>query len=209
MKTNLVDFWVQYIEGFFKKYIFGDMYNDIETAMQGGTKHLVVLGLLIYVEVLGGFVTGLLGVEGRGRTRFESFLFHYMGTKYKDEENQGGLDIYDEVRCGLVHLYFTKRPPYVTGASITRYEYEGCRCGVNIEHVVRDGVKERAVIIVVERLFLDFKAGVDKYYKQLVIDRNEELISKFAQALGETFSLSKKSKALKALISESKGKSPN
>lgn len=211
MKANLIDFWVKYIERFFKQYIFDGMYNDIETAMQSGAKHLVALGILVYVEVLGGFVTGLLGVDGKGRKRFESFLFDYMGKKYRDEEIQGGFDIYDEVRCGLVHYYFMKRPPYVTGAGIVRYEYEyeSCRCGVNIEYIVKGTVKEKAVIIVVERLFLDFKAGVDKYYKQLVVDRNEKLIIKFAQALGEASSWSTKSKALKALISESNGKNPN
>jgi len=208
MKANLVDFWVKYIEGFFNQYVFGGMYNDIETAMQSGAKHLVALGILVYVEVLGGFVTGLLGVDGKGRERFESFLFDYMGDKYKDEEKRG-LDIYDEVRCGLVHYYFMKRPPYVTGASIMKCEYEGCRCGVNIEYVVKDGVEEKAVVIVVERILLDFKAGVDKYYKQLVVDRNEELIGKFAQALGETFSLSGRSKALKTLNAEYKGKNYN
>src|SRR4030043_383171 len=151
MKTNMVDLWVKYIERFFNQHVFGDMYNDIEAAMKGGAKHLVALGILAYIEVLGGFVTGLLGIEGKGRDRFESFLFDYMGRKYKDEETQRGLDIYDEVRCGLVHYYFTKRPPYVTGASIMKYEYEDCRCGVNIEYVVKDGGKEKAVVIVVER----------------------------------------------------------
>ena len=116
METDLIDLWIQHIENFFKVHVFGSMYNDIERSLASGAEHLVALGLSAYIEVLGGFVTGQLGKARYGRQRFEAFLFGYMGKPYKDEQTQRGLDIYDAVRCGLVHQYFIKRYPYATGA---------------------------------------------------------------------------------------------
>ena len=184
MGTNLIDIWRQYIKHFFEEYVYGSMYSDIEAAMNAEAKHLVALGLSTYIEVLGGFVTGLLGEDGFGRQRFEAFLFGYMGKSYEDEKKQRNLDIYDAVRCGLVHQYFMKRFPYATGAGIVKYAYPGCRCGVNLDKVVRGGVEENEVVIVLEKFLSDFKSGVDKYYNQLLIDHDEKAIENFAKALG-------------------------
>lgn len=90
----------------FDEYIFGFMRSDIEAAIRGNANYLAALGLASYTEVLGGLRTGELGKRGRGVANFKAFL-PYLGREYEDLEKRG-IDVYDTVRCGLVHNYFIK-----------------------------------------------------------------------------------------------------
>lgn len=91
---------------FFDEYIFGFMRNDIDAAIRGKANFLAALGLVSYTEVLGGLVTGNAGKRGCAAENFRAFL-PYLGSDYQALETKG-VDLYDTVRCGLVHQYFIK-----------------------------------------------------------------------------------------------------
>lgn len=91
----------------FDEYIFGFMRADIDAAIRGNANYLAALGLVTYTEVLGGFRTGKLGVKGTSKDNFNAFL-PYLGPDYLHVQKTQGVDIYDFVRCGLVHNYFIK-----------------------------------------------------------------------------------------------------
>ena len=90
----------------FDEYVFGFMRSDIDAAMRRNANFLSALGLVSYTEVLGGLRTGELGVRRKSRHNFEAFL-PYMGYEYAQFKKKN-IDIYDVVRCGLVHNYFIK-----------------------------------------------------------------------------------------------------
>lgn len=95
----------------FDEYIFGSMRSDIDTAIAGDALHLAALGLVSYTEVLGGLRTGKLGLKNRGAPNFNAFL-PYLGKEYVELQRRG-INVYDQVRCGLVHNYFAKGDPAV------------------------------------------------------------------------------------------------
>ncbi len=86
-----------YIDLFFKEYIFGFMYNDIRRTIDKAN-FLVALGLSTYTEIMGGFVTGHLQDPRWSRKNYEVFL-PYLGTYYEELNHQIGL--YTRVRCGI------------------------------------------------------------------------------------------------------------
>lgn len=90
----------------FDEYVFGFMRADIDAAIRGNANYLAALGLAGYTEVLGGLWTGELGIRNRSAANFKAFI-PYLGKDYEDLQNRG-IDIYDTVRCGLVHNYFIK-----------------------------------------------------------------------------------------------------
>ena len=89
----------------FDEYIFGFMRSDINAATRGKANYLAALGLVTYTEVLGGLLTGNLGLRGTSKDNFKAFI-PYLGQDYVLTERK--LDIYEFVRCGLVHNYFIK-----------------------------------------------------------------------------------------------------
>jgi len=90
----------------FDEYVFGFMRADINAAIDGKANYLAALGLVSYTEVLGGLRTGKLGMKNSSAANFKAFL-PYLGPEYEKMEKYG-IDIYDTVRCGLVHNYFIK-----------------------------------------------------------------------------------------------------
>lgn len=91
---------------FFDEFVFGFMRSDIDVAIRGNANFLAALGLVTYTEVLGGLVTGNAGKNRHASKNFRAFL-PYLGKDYKTFDIKG-IDIYDTVRCGLVHQYFIK-----------------------------------------------------------------------------------------------------
>lgn len=91
---------------FFDEYVFGFMRSDIDATIRGKANFLAALGLVSYTEVLGGLVTSNLAKRGQSGANFRAFL-PYLGKDYETFETRD-IDIYDTVRCGLVHQYFIK-----------------------------------------------------------------------------------------------------
>lgn len=96
----------------FDEYVFDFMRSDIDAAIRGNAHHLAALGLASYTEVLGGLRTDKLGLRRRSTASdFNAFL-PYLGKEYVQLQRRG-INVYDKVRCGLVHNYFAKGDPAI------------------------------------------------------------------------------------------------
>ena len=90
----------------FDEYIFGFMRADIDAAIRGKANYLAALGVVSYTEILGGLRTGKLGLKNYSSSNFNAFL-PYLGKEYRDFAPKD-INLFDLVRCGLVHNYFVK-----------------------------------------------------------------------------------------------------
>ena len=76
------DDFVRKVDEFFKEYIFGFIYHDIQAAIEGEANYLAALGLVVYTEFMGGLVSGTLGKKGESKNRFYAF-WNVMGLEYQ------------------------------------------------------------------------------------------------------------------------------
>ena len=82
------------------------MRSEVDLAIQGNAPNLAALGVVTYTEFLGGLATGQLAQRGCSEANFLAFL-QYLGSEYESLAARG-VDLYDVVRCGLIHEYFIK-----------------------------------------------------------------------------------------------------
>ena len=151
------------IEGFFDRFIFGLMKGDLKNALQAHTDHLAALGLAVCTEVLGGLLTGELREERKSKSNFKAFL-KYMGNEYFKYADQ----LYNTVRCGLVHEYFLREEP--PAKLLSKY------------WAVRGVFEEEGKLFLhLPTYFHDLFESAEKYYQELK-SRNNDLISKFNKA---------------------------
>lgn len=177
---------VRDIDDYFKTYIFGFMLNDIEKAINSGLNYIAALGLAVHSEVIGGLMTGKLRDKRASRKNFEKFLEH-LGTiiPYYNQDNIKKV-FYDNIRCGLVHEYFVKE--------ITTNGDKGliARVGVPVGKDTYEGIpgvfideREERILFFLRNYFRDFKLAVEKYYNQVVKDKDESLINNFKKSVGK------------------------
>lgn len=153
------------LKDFFNEYIFGFIYHDINAAICGKANYLAALGLLAYTEFLGKLVKG----GGEGSEQFYEFLHNDMGTEYQKLKRQ--VDVYVVFRHGLAHQYFIKKRPSV----VVMFNRPPQPCGI---------VKIKGQwVFIVEKYYEDFKAGVAKYYNELVVKQNQKLIQNFERVM--------------------------
>lgn len=181
-----IDEALSIIRSFFRYFVRGCMYPDMETAIEGGASTLAALGLSVYTEILGGLVTGKLGEDRQNRLNFEAFLIRYMGEPYRELVMRKQDNIYRLVRCGLVHEYSLKGG--AQGAMVVIDEPCDCKCGIFFEDVEEAGNRVRCMRFSVPQYFSDFKRGANRYQRQLVADRDLELIKNFMKGLGRLIS---------------------
>jgi len=148
---------------FFDEYVFGFMRNDIDAAVRGNANFLAALGLVSYTEVLGGLVTGNVGKRGCAAENFRAFL-PYLGTDYQTFEAKG-VNLYDTVRCGLVHQYFIKG-----GATI--WMNANAPCGIFSSP---NGPTYFIVNVYRDHLF----SGAARYRNELIDGSNAMLVANF------------------------------
>lgn len=160
------------IHNFFKEYIFGFMFHDINTAIDGKANFLAALGLMEYTEIIGGFVTGELRKKKSPKKNFNAFL-PYLGQFYIDIDKE--IVLYERIRCGLAHEYFIK------GSATIWMSSDNPLSGGIIYEKDKDWVH-----FVVTKYFEDFKSAVEIYHGQLVFEKNKDLISKFSEALANS-----------------------
>ncbi len=153
--------------------------GDLRKAACDGLNFLAAIGLMVSTEFLGGLITGYLGLPGSRRVgnksashselRFEAG-FKFLGQSYEqllDRNKDRVLDIYKNVRCGLVHQYL---PPKVEGI------YTRAPKGA-------PGVLEKsgALLIAVDNYIWDLEDAINRLVGNLVRDNN--LLQKCEQAL--------------------------
>lgn len=184
------------IKDYFKEYIFGFIFNDIENCIKAKANYTVALALLSYTEFLGGLISGTLGLRDKNRERFNSALnfFDFEGnTKYYKEfkvkfrdvdylEKDG--DIYTLFRCGLAHEYFIKSDSLVHNNS------DGYKDELGINHCDGCLQSDAGVQFVGDKLrfhnnayFRDLKKACKKYYEKLIEEKNINLLKNFNNAL--------------------------
>lgn len=174
MKTVPSNDEVQEISDFFKEYVFGFIYHDIDAAIDGKANFLVALALTTYTEFLGGLINGNFGIDAQGKMipgqcgkNFETF-FGCLGTPYQNLVNE--LNVYGVIRSGLVHQYFVKREGTIWMGLPPEID-----CGIKVNS---DG----KIHFYVQKYFADLKEAVRKYYNKLVIERDPDLITAFFKA---------------------------
>lgn len=157
-----------FIDVFFREFVFGFMYNDIERAIkEARANFLVALGLSVYTEVMGGLVTGHLKDSGWSKRNYKAFL-PYLGSHYVDLDKR--LDLFKRVRCGLVHEYFVKGRAMIA-VTFSDPKTPGIVFTPELDHIT----------IAVEHYFRDFKSGVQQYYEQLK-SGDEDAVANYRKA---------------------------
>jgi hypothetical protein len=81
------------------------MFKDLQGGIADGQNFMVALAMLVYTEFWGRVQEGI--PRGRGRVCFDAF-FVKLGTCYEDLLKRK-IDVYGEVRSGLVHAYLIER----------------------------------------------------------------------------------------------------
>lgn len=93
------------------------MPNDLDSGIRGKANYLVALGLLSYIEVLGGMVTGQGAVTGQSEANFRAAIALFP-QPYRDLDanikvshpdwKKADDGLYTVFRCGLAHEYSPK-----------------------------------------------------------------------------------------------------
>jgi len=188
------------IKSYFKEYIFGFIFNDIENCIKAKANYTVALALLSYTEFLGGLINGTLGLRDKSHEQFNEALkfFEWNGDgnyyknfriEFRDAdflEKEG--DIYSLFRCGLAHEYFIKGDSLVhnnpTGYKDSQGKfYSEGRINSDAGVQVIDDNETKRLRFHNNAYFRDFKKAWQKYYKKLVEEKDQKLLRKFNNAL--------------------------
>lgn len=107
------------VEEFFRQYVLGFMWHDVEATIKAKANYGAALMLMSYTEALGGLSDGTLGVLNGAGVRFRHGLSlmkwkgdaaHYS-MKFLLTEGSGApksVGLWEVFRCGLAHEYFAK-----------------------------------------------------------------------------------------------------
>jgi hypothetical protein len=184
------------IKAYFKEYIFGFIFNDIQTCIKAKANYTVALALLSYTEFIGGLVNGTLGLQGKSQEQFNKALDYFewkrdknyyknFTHKYKDVDFQiKNGNIYTLFRCGLAHEYFIKGDSLVHNNSDGYIDEKGVYyCDGCIDSDAGVQVINKKLRFHNNAYFRDFKKAVIKYYEKLTEDKDQELLSNFNNAL--------------------------
>ena len=151
----------------FDEYIFGFMRSDIDAAIKGDANYLAALGLVTYTEFLGGLWTGGLGLLGTSKDNFNAFI-PYLGEPYQRIHQR--VNIYDLVRCGLVHNYFIK------GESTIWNKAEGDAPGI----IASPGGPTYFICNVYAR---DLFAGATRFRNEILDEKDPTLAQNFEKGM--------------------------
>ncbi|MBL7078267.1 hypothetical protein ISS42_01240 [Candidatus Shapirobacteria bacterium] len=149
-----------------KHFIIADIQREIDLARitektkkskqksplpQGGGNFLAALGLLAYTEFAG---KTKFNYKRNGRNHasknFNGF-FDLLGVEYKKLRKQH--NVYDILRSGLVHEYFSKKPCQIAMLKPNNYKWPGI--------VVND---HGVFVFCVEQYFEDFKNALNEQF---------------------------------------------
>jgi hypothetical protein len=172
-----VDLW-------FQVYLDGFIGNDMTGAIRGTANYGAALMLVCYTEYIGGISTGQLAVSGNVKRNFNAGLAlldavaaaessspdHY--TKFAIKLDGNPTDLYDVLRCGLVHEYFGKGLVMVVNdpTDPTCAKRPGVP-GVYWEKVTdKDGTTHDQLVFDVNAYFKHFRAAVDNLRQAIIAD---------------------------------------
>lgn len=151
----------------FDEHVFGSMQVELELAIRAGAVNLAAVGLVTYTEFLGGLITGNLGKRDFSKRNFVAFL-PFLGPEY-ESLNKQGVDIYDRVRCGLVHQYWIKGESTIWGTASSP-------CGIV-------GSKEGPVYFIVPQYRDDLLGGARRLRDKILEDTTGQVVELAERAL--------------------------
>jgi hypothetical protein len=108
------------VNEFFREYVDGFMWGDIEATIKARANYVAALALLNYTEVLGGLANGKLGLRNVARECFGDGLSlmewkgdanYYKNFKVVLTDGASAprdAEPWEVFRCGLAHEYFAK-----------------------------------------------------------------------------------------------------
>lgn len=143
------------------------MFEDLNKAIAlrdtrvGAPNFMVALALCVYTEFWGRLLKGI--PKGRSPECFNEF-FKKLGKRYEELLDRK-VDVYHDIRCGLVHSYMIENNAIVNMG--TRV------CG--IEH------SSNVYTFNIVTYYEDFKRAVDKYIQD--VQRDNQLLTKLHEAL--------------------------
>lgn len=179
------------IKDFHKNYIEGFMFNDINHCIEVGANFGVATLLLSYTENIGALINGHLGLKNHSHDDFNKMLefFDFQGdedyyknfrVKFKKDisSDEEELDIYTVFRCGFIHEYFPKLPCIVHNNQQIDY----CLDSEAGMHWFDDNSTKR-LRFHNNAYYRDFKNAINKVFKQVSVDNDQELISRMVESL--------------------------
>lgn len=181
---------------YFREYIFGYIFNDIQSCIKAKANYTVALSLTSYTDYLGGFINGTLGLQGKSKEQFQKAMEYFewnedlnyyksFKIEFKDIDfvTKDG-DIYTLFRCGLAHEYFIKGDSLVhnnpNGYTDDKgiFYCEGCIESDSGVQVIEDKGTKR-LRFHTNAYFRDFKKACIKYYNELLDKKNLMLRENF------------------------------
>ena len=190
---------------YFREFIFGFIYGDIERCIEAKANYVVALALLSYTEYIGGLISGNLGLRKKSPENFRKALEYFpkdyddfdssIKVEYKDDKGKTITEtgIYSLFRCGMVHEYFIKgfaiiynNPDHHTDEHIgilkKNYKIERPRA------LISPPYPNNVLEFHTNEYFRDFKLAVKKILKLLTVDKDQELLKGFNKSLDRLYS---------------------
>ena len=185
---------------YFKQFIFGFIYSDIERCIEARANYIVALALLSYTEYIGALISGNLGLKNKGKKSFKKALEYFpkeyrdidssLEVEYTDEKGDPKKDsgIYSLFRCGMVHEFFIK------GFATVYNDPLGCtkdHIGViKAEHLIEwpeelsiAPYKNKVLEFYTNEYFRDFRSATEQIFKRLIVDKDPQLMEGFRKSL--------------------------
>jgi hypothetical protein len=142
-----------------RRFMFDDIDKTIGLADNpnvGAPNFLLALGLCCYTEYWGKLLTGVKKLEhSKGRIAFNAFL-ERLDPVYYGNLIRSGIELYEEVRCGLAHAYL------IESSGNARIDMGNA----GLHGIDYDKTNNRYVFWV-RTYFDEFKAAVNKYINGL------------------------------------------
>ena len=120
------------------------MFKDLQVGIEGGANFLVAGALNTYTEIWGKLLEGI--PKEQSKQCYESF-FRRLGRCYANLLDEG-VQVYGEVRCGLIHAY-------TIGGTLAIVNMGTGQCGIQYDM--------GKYTFNIGTYFEDFKTAVDEY----------------------------------------------
>jgi len=189
----------------FHEIIYGFIFHDIQTCIQGRANFIAALALLSYTEYLGGLISGNLGVRTESKNNFNKALKYFpeeylnvdssLKIEYQDKNGRVKPDdgIYAIYRCGLAHEYFIKgiATIYNNPDGPTRDHIGIVVAQHQIEWPEEYGippVTNKVLEFYTNEYFRDYRSAVNKFFKSLIVDKDATLLKAFNDSLDRVYS---------------------